>query len=83
MCYQDLLINSNQLGFIDLLSIASFCIGLMNLDENLTQNDKQELQQDLSNNIQKLLDEIHGHLQNQDEKIDLILKELEDLKHDS
>lgn len=83
MCYQDLLINSNQLGFVDLLSVASFCIGLMNLDENLTQNDKQELQQDLSNNIQKILDEIHGHLQNQDEKIDLILKELEGLKHDS
>lgn len=35
--------NNNQLGFLDLLSIASFCIGLMNLDENITQGDMQDL----------------------------------------
>lgn len=67
----------NELGFVDLLSIASFCIGLMNLDENLTQNDKQELQESLSKNVEKLLNEIHSHLQKQDDKIDLILQKLE------
>ena len=67
----------NELGFVDLLSIASFCIGLMNLDENLTHNDKQELQESLSKNVEKLLNEIHGHLQEQDDKIDLILQKLE------
>lgn len=65
---------NNQLGFVDILSIMSFVIGLMNLDENLTQNDKQELQQDLSNQVHLLLNEIHSHLQNQDDKIDKILE---------
>ena len=36
--------NGRQLEFLDALNIASFCIGLMNLDQNLTQNDKQELE---------------------------------------
>lgn len=65
---------NNQLGFVDILSIMSFVIGLMNLDENLIQNDKQELQQDLSNQAHLLLNEIHSHLQNQDDKIDKILE---------
>ena len=38
-------IEKNQLSFLDLINIASFCIGLMNLDENLTQGDKQDLMQ--------------------------------------
>ena len=75
--------NNNQLQFLDLLNIASFCIGLMNLDQNLTQNDKQELEEELNSKIRLLLDEIHQHLQNQDEKIDLILHKLEELTNDS
>ena len=66
--------NNNQLGFVDILSIMSFVIGLMNLDENLTQNDKQELQEDLSRQVHLLLDEIHNHLQSQDDKLDKILE---------
>ena len=65
---------NNELGFIDLLSIASFVIGLMNLEENLTQGDKQELQEDLANKAELLLEEIHGHLEEQDHKLDMILK---------
>ena len=64
----------NELDFIDLLSIASFVIGLMNLEENLTQGDKQELQEDLSNKAELLLNEIHGHLEEQDRKLDELLK---------
>lgn len=71
---------NNQLGFIDLLSMASFCIGLMNLDENLTQNDMQDLQKDVANKTKTLLDEIHGHLQIQDDKLDEILTRLEKLE---
>ena len=55
----------NEFTFLDILNLMSFCIGLMNLDMTLTQSDKQEL-----------LDEIHGHLQEQDAKIDMILEEL-------
>lgn len=71
---------NSQLEFMDILSIMSFCISLKNLDENLSQNDKQDLQKDLSDKINLLLKEIHSHLKMQDEKIDLILEEL---KHDS
>ena len=69
--------NNNQLEFLDMLNIASFCIGLMNLNSNLTQNDKQELEEQLNKSVQKLLQEVHTHLEQQDKKIDLILKKLE------
>lgn len=65
-----------QLEFIDILSIMSFCISLMNLNENLSQGDKQDLQNDLSEKMKIILNELHSHLQEQDEKIDKILEEL-------
>ena len=75
--------NNNQLEFLDMLNIASFCIGLMNLNSNLTQNDKQELEEQLNKSVQKLLQEIHTHLEQQDKKIDLILKKIEVNMNDS
>ena len=75
--------NNNQLEFLDMLNIASFCIGLMNLNSNLTQNDKQELEEQLNKSVQKLLQEIHTHLEQQDKKIDIILKKLEVNMNDS
>ena len=66
-------INRNQLSFLDLINVASFCIGLMNLDENLTQGDKQDLMQRFNDQTEIVLKEIHQHLQEQDQKIDLIL----------
>ena len=60
---------NNQLSFIDVLSIASFCIGLMNLDENVTQGD-------LADKSERILDEVHTHLQEQDEKLDWIMEKL-------
>lgn len=66
----------NQLSFIDLLSVASFVIGLENLEENLTQGDKQDLQKDLSDKADLLLKEIHEHLERQDQKIDEILRRI-------
>ena len=61
--------DSNQIDLLDTLSVLSFLIALMNLDENLTQGD-------LADKAQLILDEIHGHLQMQDEKIDKILEVL-------
>ena len=69
-----------ELSFIDLLSVLSFFIGLENLDVNLDQNDKAEMQQDYSNKMDTLLKEIHAHLELQDDKINLILQDLEELK---
>jgi hypothetical protein len=68
--------NQKQLDFIDLLSIMSFCINLANLDENLTQSDKQDLTDELNNKMHLALQEIHTHLKEQDNKIDKILEEL-------
>lgn len=73
--------NSNkvfgQLGFMDILGIMSFCLGLMNLNENVTQSDAQELEHTFNGKVDNLLEEIHAHLKMQDEKIDAILKKLE------
>lgn len=67
---------NKQLDLLDILNIMSFVIGLMNLDENLTQGDKQELMEELSNKADLLLTEIHNHLEKQDEKLDRIIKML-------
>ena len=69
--------NNGQLDFIDLISILSFVIALMNLDENMTQGDKQDIQEDLANKAELLLDEIHAHLESQDDKLDFIIEELQ------
>lgn len=66
--------DKQQMTMIDILSILSFCISLINLDENLGQSDKQELQNDLSKKINVVLSEIHSHLEEQDKKIDKILE---------
>jgi hypothetical protein len=73
--------NSNgQLDFIDWLSVMSFCISLLNLEENLGQSDKQDLQNDLSSKADLLLKEIHSHLEQQDA---LLRQILEEVKNDS
>lgn len=64
------------LGFLDLLNIASFCIGLMNLEENMTQGDKQEIMQEFDHKTSQLLNEIHNHLEQQDKKIDAIMEKI-------
>lgn len=47
---------------MDMVNLISLMVGLMNLEENLTQNDKQDL-----------LTEMHAHLQDQDAKLNKIL----------
>lgn len=74
---------NRQLDLLDLMNIASFCIGLMNLNENVTQGDKQDLMQELSAKSDFLLDEIHKHLKNQDEKLETIMQRLEIKENDS
>lgn len=68
--------DGNQFDFLDTLSVLSFCIAIMNLDENITQGDKQDLMEELSQKADLLLSEIHGHLEAQDKKIDEILRRL-------
>ena len=65
---------NGEFTFLDTLSILSFCIGMMNLNENLTQGDKQDLQKQLSEKTELLLNEIHSHLKEQDKKLDKIME---------
>ena len=67
---------NGQFSFLDTVNLISFFIGIMNLNENLTQGDKQELLETFSKKADDLLKEIHSHLQTQDDKIDKILEVL-------
>lgn len=71
---------NGQFTFLDTVNLISFMIGMMNLNENLTQGDKQDLLKTFSQKADDLLNEIHSHLKDQDKKIDKILEEL---SHDS
>ena len=62
--------DSNQFDLLDMLGVLSFVIGIMNLEENITQGDLQD-------KAQIIIDEIHAHLQEQDDKIDEILRRLD------
>lgn len=61
--------NDRQFDILDILNILSFIIGVKNLNENLSQNTAGDL-------LSAAVKEIHGHLAEQDRKIDLILKKL-------
>ena len=65
-----------QFTFLDTIGMLSFVISMINYGENITQSDKQDLQQDLTDKINLVLKEMHEHLQMQDEKINKILEEL-------
>ena len=79
--------DEGQLNFIDLLSVMSFYIGLLNLDMNITQNDMEKQTADIdrcvNQHLHEVLDEIHTHLESQDIKLAEIQKQLEVLTNDS
>lgn len=68
--------NENN-NFINLINIADFVLGIMNLQENLTQSDKQDIVDKLGKESDVILNKIHEHLEQQDKKIDRILEILE------
>lgn len=64
--------NNKNFELMDAISFLSFFMGVANLDANLTQNDKQEMLQELNEKIKMVLNEVHKHLEIQDKKIDEI-----------
>lgn len=60
---------NRELDVLDILNVLSFYIGVKNLDENLSQTTAGNL-------LDKAVEDIHKHLEEQDTKIDMILKEL-------
>jgi len=73
--------DNGELTFLDMLSIISFCVGLQNLDLNLAQEDLDNQTQELDARLHAVVDDIHRHLQAQDEKIDKILEVLSNDKN--
>lgn len=65
---------NGQLTFLDIISIVSFLIGVENLELNATQDDMQRIQRELSDKSEQLLKEIHGHLEEQDKKLEKIME---------
>ena len=69
---------NGQLTAIDILGVLSFIIGLQNLDLNVDQNDMEaqtrEIDKRASDLVNAAIQEIHDHLQKQDEKINRILE---------
>lgn len=61
---------NNELSILDIISIVNFFISIKNLNENVSQGSVQEI-------IKKQTSDIHTHLNNQDKKIDDIIKRLE------
>jgi len=59
-------------GFLDIISLISFCIGLQNLGLNISQDDLQKESERLDKALRDNVEEIHKHLKEQDR----MLKEL-------
>ena len=59
----------NNLSILDLITIISFVIGAANYEENVDQSTLQEI-------MQKAVNNIHNHLEIQDNKLDKILEVL-------
>ena len=59
--------NNGEWTFLDMIGLLSFIIGLQNLDLNIDQNYMDEV-----------INDIHEHLKIQDEKMDYIIKLLEE-----
>lgn len=64
--------------FLDIISLISFCIGLQNLELNISQDDLQNETEKLDKALRENVEDIHRHLEIQDKKLDYIL---EVLKH--
>lgn len=83
MRYENML--TKELDFLDVLSIASFVIGLQNLELNITQNDladqTKEIDAKAEEKVNRALDEIHQHLQEQDNKIEELLRRTKNENH--
>ena len=73
----------DRLDFLDIITLLSFIISVENLEQNLTQNDKQQLQNDLSEKADIILSEIHSHLEKQDKLLTEIMDKINNITSDS
>ena len=70
-----------ELTFLDVVALLSYIIGVENLEMNITQSDVQEQTKEINRTaderVDRLLSEIHSHLEMQDKKLDAIIQRLE------
>lgn len=69
---------SGEWTFLDIITIVGFVVGLQNLEMNITQEDMQETTSRLDKALREQVEQIHRHLEDQDNKIDNILRKLEE-----
>lgn len=77
---------NGEFTFLDIITLISFCIGLQNLEINITQDDLQNIAAEMDKHQSEEIENIHGHLAVQDKKIDAILQILKEnggVIHDS
>ena len=65
-------------SYIDLVNLMDLAINLQNLRSNTSQEERQKLEEHFNEKLEAVLQELHDHLQLQDDKIDLILSKLEE-----
>ena len=63
-------------SYIDYVNLMDLAINIKNLRSNTSQEERQKLEEHFNDKLNILLQEIHAHLEEQDAKIDLILKRL-------
>ena len=66
--------------FLDTLTVVGFIIGLMNYNENLSQSDKDDMLQQISNEMQDLLEKLESDIDEQNEMLREILDRLDKLE---
>ena len=70
--------DNGELTFLDVIAIVGFCVGLQNLDLNISEQDLADQTKVLDEELRAVVDDIHKHLSVQDAKINLILNMLEE-----
>lgn len=66
-------------NFMDALALASFYLGIANLEENLTQSDKDDLMGKLDTQANAILELIHGELEEQNRVLRDISSKLDEV----
>ena len=69
-------------NFLDNLSVVSFYLGLMNLQQNLSQSDKDELIRSMSTTNQELLQKLEIDIDEQNDMLKDIIRRLDKIESD-
>ena len=70
-------------NFVNNVNIASFLLGLQNLQENLSQSDKDDLIHSMSNTNKELLNRLETDLEEQNAMLREILRRLDRIERRS